>query len=61
MIIDRKEGDEFIGRTESDSPEVDNEVIIDKSAGYLRVGDFADVTIDKAEHYDLFATPVAIS
>ena len=61
VLIDRMEGDQYIGRTEFDSPEVDNEVIIDKSAGYLRVGDFADVTIDKAEHYDLFATPVAIS
>lgn len=58
VLIDRIEGDTYIGRTEFDSPEVDNEVIIDKSAAYLRVGDFADVIINKAEHYDLYATPV---
>jgi ribosomal protein S12 methylthiotransferase len=58
VLIDRIEGDYYIGRTEFDSPEVDNEVIIDKSKAYLRVGDFADVVIDSAEHYDLFATPV---
>lgn len=60
VLIDRIEGDCYIGRTEFDSPEVDNEVIIEKSKGYLRVGDFAEVIIDSAEHYDLFATPVDI-
>jgi ribosomal protein S12 methylthiotransferase len=58
VLIDRVEGDYYIGRTEFDSPEVDNEVIILKSKAYLRVGDFADVTIDSAEHYDLFASPI---
>lgn len=58
VLIDRIEGDSYIGRTEFDSPEVDNEVIIDKSKAYLRVGDFADVVIDSAEHYDLYATPL---
>lgn len=58
VLIDRIEGDSYIGRTEFDSPEVDNEVIIDKSKAYLRVGDFADVVIDSAEHYDLYATPI---
>ncbi len=58
VLIDRIEGDSYIGRTEYDSPEVDNEVIIDKSKAYLRVGDFADVVIDSAEHYDLYATPI---
>lgn len=58
VLIDRIEGDSYIGRTEYDSPEVDNEVIIDKSKAYLRVGDFAEVVIDSAEHYDLYATPL---
>ena len=58
VLIDRIEGDTYIGRTEFDSPEVDNEVIIEKSKGYLRVGDFAEVRIDSAEHYDLYATPL---
>jgi len=53
-MIDRIEGDSYIGRTEADSPEVDNEVIIPKSSGYARVGDFADVKITDAEPYDLF-------
>lgn len=56
VLIDRVEGDSYIGRTEFDSPEVDNEVIIPKSQGYLRIGDFAHVKITSAEHYDLFAT-----
>jgi len=59
VLIDRIEGNTYIGRTEFDSPEVDNEVIIETSKGYLRVGDFADVVIDSAEHYDLYATPIA--
>lgn len=58
VLIDRVEGDYYIGRTEFDSPEVDNEVIIHKSKAYLRIGDFADVIIDSAEHYDLYASPV---
>ena len=57
VLIDRIEGDSYIGRTEFDSPEVDNEVVIKKSDGYLRVGDFAEVKITNAEHYDLMATP----
>lgn len=59
VLIDRVEGNYFVGRTEFDSPEVDNEVLIEKSKDYLRVGDFATVKIDRAEHYDLFATPVS--
>ncbi len=54
VLVDRVEGDRFIGRTEYDSPEVDNEVVIDPQGGYLRIGDFVDVEIDSAEHYDLF-------
>lgn len=57
VLVDRKEGDQFIGRTEFDSPEVDNEVIIDASAneGYVRIGDFVEVEVLSAEHYDLYA------
>ncbi|MFM7667194.1 MAG: MiaB/RimO family radical SAM methylthiotransferase, partial [Bacteroidota bacterium] len=53
-LIDRAEGNYFIGRTEFDSPEVDNEVLLKKSEEYVRIGDFVDVTIDSAEHFDLF-------
>ncbi|MFN3840997.1 MAG: 30S ribosomal protein S12 methylthiotransferase RimO [Cyclobacteriaceae bacterium] len=53
VLIDRKEGSNFIGRTESDSPEVDNEVIIDAAAGYLRIGDFVPVKIVSATDFDL--------
>ncbi|MFO0358886.1 MAG: 30S ribosomal protein S12 methylthiotransferase RimO [Flavobacteriales bacterium] len=54
VLVDRIEGDCYIGRTEFDSPEVDNEVVINKSEGYLRIGDFVNVEIESAEHYDLF-------
>lgn len=57
IIIDRVEGEHFIGRTVYDSPEVDNEVLIDKEH-YVRVGDFVDVTITDCEDFDLYATPV---
>jgi len=52
VLIDRKEGGNFIGRTEFDSPEVDNEVII-KSKNYLRMGDFAQIKITDASEFDL--------
>lgn len=61
VLIDRIEGDYYIGRTEFDSPEVDNEVVVPVSAGYLRVGDFADIRIDSAEHYDLIGKPYGLS
>jgi ribosomal protein S12 methylthiotransferase len=54
VLVDRVEGDCYIGRTEFDSPEVDNEVVINKSEGYLRIGDFVNIEIESAEHYDLF-------
>jgi len=54
VLIDRKEGDHYIGRTEFDSPEVDNEVLIDAKEDYLRIGDFTTVEITGAEDYDLF-------
>ena len=55
VLIDRKEGEYYIGRTEFDSPEVDNEVIIHAPDQYLRLGDFVDTVITDAEQYDLFA------
>ena len=54
VLFDRAEGDYFIGRTEFDSPEVDNEVLVKKSEGYVRIGDFANVEITSADHYDLY-------
>ncbi|MCT4580610.1 MAG: 30S ribosomal protein S12 methylthiotransferase RimO [Flavobacteriales bacterium] len=55
VLFDRIEGDYFIGRTEFDSPEVDNEVLIKKDEHtYLRIGDFATVKITKADHFDLY-------
>ena len=61
VIIDRKEGDYYIGRTESDSPEVDNEVILDASKNYLRLGDFAKIRINDALPFDLIGNPVTNS
>jgi len=55
-LIDKVEGDYYIGRTQFDSPEVDNEVVIPKSEGYLRIGDFAEIEIVRAEHYDLIGS-----
>jgi ribosomal protein S12 methylthiotransferase len=57
VLIDRKEGSRFIGRTEHDSPEVDNEVHVDAKKHYLRVGDFADLRVTAASEYDLTAEP----
>jgi ribosomal protein S12 methylthiotransferase len=54
VLFDRVEGDYFIGRTEFDSPEVDNEVLVKKSEGFVRLGDFSKVLIEKADHYDLY-------
>ena len=58
VLIDRKEGDQYIGRTEHDSPEVDNEVIIESPESYLRLGDFTKVKIDDASEFDLMGTVV---
>ena len=54
VLIDRAEGPYYIGRTEFDSPEVDNEVLISKEKKYLRIGDFAQVKINKSEEFDLY-------
>jgi ribosomal protein S12 methylthiotransferase len=56
VLIDRKEGNYFIGRSEADSPEVDNEVLIDAKENYCRVGDFAKIKITKAEDFDLYGS-----
>lgn len=54
-VIDRKEGNYFVGRTEFDSPDVDNEVWVDAREHYLKVGDFAQLTITAAQDFDLHA------
>lgn len=53
VLIDRKEGQYFVGRTEFDSPEVDNEVLIPAKGKYLRVGDFAQILVEDATDFDL--------
>jgi ribosomal protein S12 methylthiotransferase len=56
VVIDRKEGDYFVGRTEYDSPDVDNEVLIDASSTYLKTGEYTTVKIIDAEDFDLYGT-----
>ncbi len=58
VLFDRKEGDYFIGRTEFDSPEVDNEVLVDAKENNLRVGDFTIIKIFKATEFDLYGEVV---
>ena len=58
VLFDRKEGDYFIGRTEFDSPDVDNEVLVKAKDTYVRMGDFANVIIEKADHFDLYGVVV---
>ncbi|MCE3294988.1 MAG: ribosomal protein methylthiotransferase [Crocinitomicaceae bacterium] len=59
VLFDRAEGDYFIGRSEFDSPEVDNEVLVKKSeANHVRIGDFANVLIESADHYDLYGSVI---
>lgn len=60
VIIDRKEGNYFIGRTEADSPDVDNEVLIDATTVYLKTGDFYEVEITDAADFDLYAKPINV-
>ena len=57
-LIDRKEGNYFVGRTEYDSPDVDNEVLIDAKKHYVKTGDFVEVKIIDATDYDLYGEPV---
>ncbi|MEO0778303.1 MAG: 30S ribosomal protein S12 methylthiotransferase RimO, partial [Bacteroidota bacterium] len=54
VLFDRKEGGYFVGRSEADSPEVDNEVLVDAKQYYVRIGDFAHVKINSAEAFDLY-------
>lgn len=58
VVIDRKEGNYFVGRTEFDSPDVDNEVLIDASKHYLKTGDFTTVKITEAADFDLYGEPI---
>ena len=58
VIIDRKEGNNFIGRTEYDSPDVDNEVLIDATKTYLKTGEYTTVKIIEAEDFDLYGEVV---
>ena len=55
VVIDRKEGDNFVGRTEYDSPDVDNEVLINATETYLKTGDYYTVKITDAADFDLYA------
>jgi len=57
-LVDRVEDGFFVSRTEFDSPEVDNEVLVDAKKHYLRVGDFVDLKIVEAADFDLYAEPV---
>ena len=59
-IIDRKEGAHFVGRTEYDSPDVDNEVLIDAAKYYLKQGEFVDIKITEAADFDLYGEPVQV-
>jgi len=58
VLIDRKEGGYYVGRTEFDSPDVDNEVLVNAEEGYLRTGEFFTVKITAAEDFDLYAEVV---
>ena len=55
VCIDRSEGNYYVGRTEHDSPDVDNNVLLEKRKGYLRLGSFVQVKITNALTYDLMA------
>lgn len=57
-IIDRKEGNYFVGRTEFDSPDVDNEVLIDAARHYVKQGEFVNIKITEAADFDLYGEPV---
>lgn len=59
-IIDRKEGKYFVGRSEFDSPDVDNEVLVDAATHYLKVGEFVNLNIFEAADFDLYGEPVKV-
>ena len=58
VLFDRKDGNYFVGRTEFDSPDVDNEVLVDARKHYIRTGEFAQIKITEAGDYDLYGEPV---
>ena len=58
VLFDRAEGGYFVGRTEFDSPEVDNEVLVSAKDQYIRIGDFANVKITEATDFDLYGEVV---
>ena len=60
-VIDRKEGSHFVGRTEFDSPDVDNEVLIDATKHYLKTGEFAMIRISEATEFDLYGEPAFVT
>ncbi|MEN8818567.1 MAG: 30S ribosomal protein S12 methylthiotransferase RimO, partial [Polaribacter sp.] len=57
-LFDRKDGEYFYGRTESDSPDVDNDVLVDAKEHYVKIGEFIDIKMHEAGDYDLYGTPV---
>ncbi|MDB4228916.1 30S ribosomal protein S12 methylthiotransferase RimO [Flavobacteriaceae bacterium] len=57
-LIDRKEGENYVGRTFMDSPDVDNEVLVNATTHYLKQGEFVDLLITEASDYDLIGTPI---
>ncbi|WP_243472522.1 30S ribosomal protein S12 methylthiotransferase RimO [Winogradskyella sp. MH6] len=59
VVIDRKEGNYFVGRTEFDSPDVDNEVLIDASKVYLKTGEFTTIKVTEAEDFDLYGEVIS--
>jgi ribosomal protein S12 methylthiotransferase len=59
VLFDRVEGDYFVGRTEFDSPEVDNEVLVEKASNFVRIGDFAMIEITDADDFDLYGNVVS--
>ncbi|WP_299114863.1 30S ribosomal protein S12 methylthiotransferase RimO [uncultured Winogradskyella sp.] len=59
VVIDRKEGNYFVGRTEFDSPDVDNEVLIDATKTYLKTGEFATIKVTEAEDFDLYGEVIS--
>lgn len=61
VLFDRKEGEYFIGRTEYDSPEVDNEVLVKAADNYVRIGDFANINITEAGDYDLYGNVATVA
>src|SRR5210317_422501 len=60
VVVDRKEGNYFVGRTEFDSPDVDNEVLIDATKIYLKTGEFTRVKITDAADFDLYGEVVTL-